>query len=202
TQDAEDAFQATFLVLVRKPKAIGKPASVASWLHGVAYRLAMKARAEAARRRLCERQTVTMPTSEPPDEVMWRDLRPVLHEEVNRLPERYRLPFVLCYLEGKTNQEAAGPLGWPKGTVLSSLSRAREHLRGRLSRRGVALSGGLLAALLPNAAPAAVPAALAESTLKAALLFATGSGAGGGIAAPVLAYAQSMLRATFMARLK
>src|SRR5262249_13567622 len=107
TQDAEDAFQATFLVLARQPQAIGKPASVSSWLHGVAYRLAMKARAEAARRRSCERQLVSRLATESQDEVIWRDLRPVLHQEVNRLPERYRLPFVLCYLEGKTNEEAA-----------------------------------------------------------------------------------------------
>src|SRR5262249_28674343 len=90
TPEAEDAFQATFLVLVRKPRAIGKPASVASWLHGVAYRLAMRARTEAARRRVHERRARTMPTSEPQNEVIWRDLRPVLHEEVERLPERYR----------------------------------------------------------------------------------------------------------------
>src|SRR5262249_51915394 len=104
--DAEDAFQATFLVLVRQPGAIGKPASVASWLHGVAYRIALRARAACARRRFQERQVVPMPARELQDEVVWRDLRPVLHEEVERLPERYRMPFVLCYLEGKTNEEA------------------------------------------------------------------------------------------------
>jgi RNA polymerase sigma factor (sigma-70 family) len=201
--DAEDAFQATFLVLVRKPKTIGKPASVASWLHGVAYRLAMKARGEAARRRACERQAVTMPSCQPQEEVIWRDLRPVLHQEVDRLPDRYRLPFVLCYLEGKTNEEAAHLLGWPKGTVLSSLSRARERLRRRLTRRGLALASGLLAAMpSPTAALADVPAALAENTFQAALLYTTGSGAVGGIGAPVLAYAEGMLHATFVAKVK
>jgi RNA polymerase sigma factor (sigma-70 family) len=201
--DAEDVFQATFLVLVRKPGGIGKPGSVASWLHGVAYRLATKARVEAARRRSSEREVVPMPSDAPQDEVMWRDLRPVLHQEIDRLPERYRLPFVLCYLEGKTNDEAAALLGWPRGTVLSSLSRARERLRKRLSQRGLALTGGLLATLLlENATQAAVPPALAASTLQAALLFATGTGVVGGITAPVLAYAQEMLHATFVARLK
>jgi RNA polymerase sigma factor (sigma-70 family) len=201
--DAEDAFQATFLVLVRKPKAIGKPTSIASWLHGVAYRLAMKARTEAARRRSCERQVVTMPTGEPQDEVIWRDLQPVLHQEVDRLPQRYRLPFVLCYLEGKTNEEAADLLGWPRGTVLSSLSRARERLRQRLTRRGLGLTSGLLAAFFAqNTVQAAVPAPLAESTLQAALLFATGTRSIGGIAAPVLAYAEGMLHASLMAKLK
>jgi RNA polymerase sigma factor (sigma-70 family) len=201
--DAEDAFQATFLVLVRKSRAIGKPASVASWLHGVAYRLATRARADAARRRARERQAVPMPYTQAHDDLIWRDLRPVLHQEVDRLPERYRLPFVLCYLEGKTNEEAADLLGWPKGTVLSSLSRAREHLRRRLTRRGLTLTGGLLAALAAeNAAGAAVPAALAARTLEAALLFAAGPGAFGGIAAPVLTLAEGMLRATLVARLK
>jgi RNA polymerase sigma factor (sigma-70 family) len=202
-QDAEDAFQATFLVLVRKAGAISKPASVASWLHGVAYRLATRLRAETARRRAHERQTVPMSSRELQEEVVWRDLRPLLHEEVARLPERYRLPFVLCHLEGKTNEEAADSLGLPRGTVLSRLSRARERLRGRLTRRGLTLTGAVLAALLAhNAAGAAVPAALAENTLRAALTFAAGSGAAGGIAAPVLAHANGMLRAALMARLK
>jgi RNA polymerase sigma factor (sigma-70 family) len=201
--DAEDAFQATFLVLVRKSRAIGKPASVASWLHGVACRLALRARADAARRRLRERQVVPMPRNDSQDEVDWRDLRPILHEEVDRLPERYRLPFVLCYLEGKTNEEAADLLGWPRGTVLSSLSRARERLRHRLTRRGLTLTGGVLGALAAqNAAQAAVPAALAEGTLKAALLFAAGPAAAGGIAAPVLAYAEGALHAAFVVKLK
>jgi RNA polymerase sigma-70 factor (ECF subfamily) len=169
----------------------------------VACRLAARVRAEAARRRAHERQVVPMPTREPQEEVVWRDLRPLLHEEVARLPERYRLPFVLCYLEGKTNEEAADLLGLPKGTVLSRLSRGRERLRRRLTRRGLTLTGGLLAALLAhNSARAAVPAALAEGTLRAAVAFATGPGAAGGVAAPVLAYAQGMLRAASIARLK
>jgi RNA polymerase sigma factor (sigma-70 family) len=202
-QDAEDAFQATFLVLVRKAGAIGKPASVASWLHGVAYRLATRVRAEAARRRARERQAVPMSSREPQEEVVWRDLRPLLHEEVARLPARYRLPFVLCYLDGKTNEEAADLLGLPRGTVLSRLSRARERLRGRLTRRGLTLTGGVLAALLAqNTAGATVPAALAENTVRAALTFAAGPGAVGSVAAPVAAYANGMLRAAFMARLR
>jgi RNA polymerase sigma factor (sigma-70 family) len=201
THDAEDAFQATFLVLVRKPNAIGKPGAVASWLHGVAYRLATRARVEAARRRVRERQVATMPKIDPQEELIWRDLRPVLHQEVDRLPERYRLPFVLCYLEGKTNEEAADLLGWPKGTVLSSLSRARERLRARLTRRGLVVSGGLLAAVLSQrAAEAAVPAALAESTLRAALSFAAGATAMGGT--PALVYAERMLQAIFLGKLK
>jgi RNA polymerase sigma factor (sigma-70 family) len=201
--DAEDTFQATFLVLVRKPKTIAKPASLASWLHGVAYRLAMKARAEAARRHARERLVVAMPHGDLHEEAIWRDLRPILHQEIDRLPEKYRLPFVLCYLEGKTNAEAAALLGRPKGTILSSLARARERLRSRLTRRGVALTSGMLVALVSqHAARAAVSATLAESTLRAALLFASGSGAVGGIATPLLAAAQGLLREAFVAKLK
>jgi RNA polymerase sigma factor (sigma-70 family) len=202
-QDAEDAFQATFLVLVRKARAIGKPASVASWLHGVALRLAMRVRAQAARRHAGERRAVPMPSGKADEEVVWRDLRPVLHEEVARLPERYRLPFVLCYLEGKTNEEVADFLGLPKGTVLSRLSRARARLRERLTRRGLALTSGLFAGLLAqNAASGAVPIALAEGTLRAALAFTSGSTAMGSIAASVLAHANGMLRAALMAKLR
>jgi RNA polymerase sigma factor (sigma-70 family) len=201
--DAEDAFQATFLVLARKPRTIRKPASLASWLHGVAYRLATKARVQAARRRMHERQVATMPNAEPQEEVIWRDLGPILHEEVEQLPQRYRLPFVLCHLEGRTNQEAADLLGWPKGTVVSSLYRARERLRARLSRRGLGLASGVSAAFFANnAAQAVVPAALAESTLKAAVLFATGAGLVGGIASPIVASAEGFLRALVMAKLK
>jgi RNA polymerase sigma factor (sigma-70 family) len=202
--EAEDAFQATFLVLVRKARSIGKPESVASWLHGVAYRLAAKARADLARRRSHERQAPRMPNPEPDDEVLWRDLRPVLHEEVRRLPERYRAPFVLCYLEGKTNEEAARLLGWPKGTVLSSLARARERLRGRLTRRGLTLSTGVLATVLAqHAAPAAVSPTLLEATARAALLLLAGpAAAASGIAAPVLVSVEGMAKALFLARLK
>jgi RNA polymerase sigma factor (sigma-70 family) len=201
--DAEDVFQATFLVLAHKPKAIRKLDSVASWLHGVAYRLAMKARSEAARRHSRERQAAIMPSAEPKDEVLWRELQPILHQEVDRLPERYRLPFVLCHLEGKTNEEAATLLGWPKGTVLSSLSRARQCLRRRLTRRGLAITSGLLATTsFGTPAPAAVPAALAENTLKAAVLFANGSATVGVISAPVLTLAEGLLHATLVARLK
>jgi RNA polymerase sigma factor (sigma-70 family) len=203
-QDAEDAFQATFLVLARKAGAIARPERLANWLYGVAYRTALKARSEAARREARERQVAAMPAAEPPDELAWRDLGPVLGEEVHRLPERYRAPFVLCYLEGKTNEEAARQLGCPKGTVLSRLSWARQRLRSRLTRRGLAPSAGLLAAILSErAAPAAVPVGVAERTLKAAVLTAAAKTAAAGVVSTrVAALTEGVLRAMFLNQLK
>jgi RNA polymerase sigma factor (sigma-70 family) len=174
-QDAEDAFQATFLVLARKAASIRKQQSLPAWLHRVAVNIARTARSTAARRRLCERQAVAMSDSSfveatpPPD-----DWQPLLHEEVNRLPEKYRLPVVLCYLEGRSHPEAAARLGWPVGTVKGRLARARDLLRSRLTRRGLALSGGVAALLPQTAVRAAVSDTLAETTLKAALLLAAG----------------------------
>src|SRR5262249_54450920 len=156
---AEDAFQATFLVLVRKAAALGVPESVANWLHGVAHRTALKARVEAAKRRAREREAAAMPTTSASDHAHWRNLRPVLDEEIQRHPARYRAPFVLCHLEGKANEDAARQLGCPKGTILSRLSRARERLRARLTKRGVALSTAALAALVTEKATSATVSA-------------------------------------------
>jgi RNA polymerase sigma factor (sigma-70 family) len=170
SSDAEDTFQATFLMLARKADRIGNPGSTASWLHGVAFRLASKVRVAAARRQRREKKAATMPAYEPSDDSLWRDLQPVLDQEICRLPERYRQPFVLCYLEGKTNEEAAALLGWPRGTVHSSLARARERLRRRLNQRGITVATGLLPAVLAGkAGPAAVPTVLAAATLESCL---------------------------------
>jgi RNA polymerase sigma factor (sigma-70 family) len=167
--DAEDAFQATFLVLARGARSVTKRDSLASWLHGVAYRTALKARAGLAKRRGQERQVPAVTAEEPTPAVVWADLRPVLDEEVRRLPEKYRAPFILCYLEGKTNEEAARLVGCPKGTVLSRLATARQRLRARLTRRGIALSAGLLAAALSEGVASAVmPPLLIAPTVKAA----------------------------------
>jgi RNA polymerase sigma factor (sigma-70 family) len=146
--DAEDAFQATFLVLARQAQSIRKLESVGSWLYGVAYRISLRARSDAARRRALEEQARTMPEQDPFVEAAWRELRPVLDEEVDRLPAKYRAPIILCYLEGKTNTEAARELGWTKGTVSGRLARARELLRTRLARRGVTVAPALLLLLL------------------------------------------------------
>jgi RNA polymerase sigma factor (sigma-70 family) len=201
--DAEDAFQATFLVLAQKAGAIAKQESVGSWLHGVAYRVAVRARGADARRRAAERRCLPPLPLDSLQEVIWRDLGLILDEEVLRLPARSRAPFVLCYLEGKTNEEAARLLGCPKGTVLSRLARARRLLRARLARRGLVLSAGLFAPMLSlKAAPAAMPAALVGTTARAAALGAAGAATAGVLSAPVAALTEGVLQAMFLAKLR
>ena len=174
--DAEDALQATFLVLVRKATSISRPNLLANWLYGVARRTALAAKTRAAKRHMKETEVVDSATADPSSAAVWADLRPVLDEEVSRLPARYRVPFVLCYLEGRTNEEAAQLIGCPKGTVLSRLSWARERLRKRLTRRGLAPTAALLAAALSSSAVrAVVPPALVRTTVEAALAFAAGT---------------------------
>src|SRR5262249_15558936 len=137
--------------------------------------------------------------ADPSAELTWRDLRPVLDEELARLPAKYRLPVLLCYLEGRTNEEAARQLGWTKGTVSGRLARARSLLRARLERRGLAPGAALLGtALAGEAATAAVPAALARATVAASLRFAAGSTAAALPGAAALA--QGMLRTTVAAK--
>jgi RNA polymerase sigma factor (sigma-70 family) len=200
--EAEDAFQATFLVLVHKAGSIGRPESLGPWLHGVATRTAARAR-QAARRRAREREATAMPGGDPAVELVWRDLRGVLDEELGRLAQKYRAPLVLVYLEGKTTEEAARQLGCPKGTVLSRLARGRDRLRGRLVRRGVTLSVWTLAwVLAQKAAPAGVPAAVAEGTIRAAVLTAAGQAAAGAIPATVAALTKGVLRSMFLRKLR
>jgi RNA polymerase sigma factor (sigma-70 family) len=200
---AEDAFQATFLVLARKAASIRKRQLVASWLFGVAYRIAGKARAAMARRRAREQEWCPRPRVDPTADLVWRELRPVLDEEVSRLPDKYRQPVVLCYLENKSNVEAARQLGWSKGTVSGRLARARALLRARLTRRGLALSGGVFAAALAQKATAAVPPALGLSTVKAAALVAAGSAApAAAVSASVTALAQGAVQAMLMTKIK
>ncbi len=161
--DAEDVFQAAFLVLVRKGPAVRQLRSVANWLYGVARRTALEARRSAARRRAQEAGVMRRATTEP---VACDDLREILDEELARLPDKFRAPLVLCDLEGRTRKEAARQLGWPDGTVASRLAAARKLLAGRLARRGLALSGGVLVA--DEFASGAVPAALVNTTVRVA----------------------------------
>jgi RNA polymerase sigma factor (sigma-70 family) len=198
---AEDAFQATFLVLVRKAGSIARPEQLGNWLYGVAYRTAARARGAAARRRAHERRAAERTAGPAAPEPEWPDLRAVLDEELARLTQRYRAPLVLCYLEGKTTEEAARELGCPRGTVLSRLARGREQLRRRLVRRGLAPSAGLPAALLAGTAGAAVPAPQAETTRKAALAAAAGN-ATGAVSPRVAALTEGVLRAMFLTKLK
>ncbi len=164
---AEDAFQATFLVLVRQAQTVSKKASIRSWLYGVALRVAVRARRREQLRRRRERET---PVRSNHDETVASDVRPILDEEIQRLPEKYRLPIVLCYLEGRTNDEAAQLLNCPRGTVATRLARGRERLRSRLLRRGIALSAATItAALSDNALSAALSPLLLAQTAKSAL---------------------------------
>lgn len=170
-QDAEDAFQATFLLLARKAASLRPQRSLGGWLHQVAYHLALRARENAARRQRTENEVRTMMPSEEPDrEVCRRELRSLLDEELGRLPAKYREPLILCYLEGKTNEQAARQLGWPIGSMSRRLTRGRELLRRRLLHRGVTMPVGMLAAaLIEESATAAVPPLLLASTARMAL---------------------------------
>src|SRR5262249_43068084 len=138
-QDAEDAFQAAFLVLAKKAATIRKGESVAGWLYGVAWRCAARLRRDLAQRQQRERAAAPSAAGEPPDP-SWREVQEVLHEELARLPEKYRAPLVLCFLEGRTQCEAARQLGWGEQVLRGRVDRGREHLRQRLARRGITLS--------------------------------------------------------------
>jgi RNA polymerase sigma factor (sigma-70 family) len=179
--DADDAFQATFLLLARKAGSLRQPDLLGAWLHGVACRTASKARTLANRRR--QRQRPLADRGVPPcDDLLWRDLRPVLDDAIGALPAKYRVPFVLCYLEGLTNAEAAARLGCPPGTVATRLARARQRLRVRLAARGLGPASVLLAAIEGSeAARAAVPAALAGAAVRAAMGTAPGVSAGAAV---------------------
>jgi RNA polymerase sigma factor (sigma-70 family) len=202
--DAEDAFQATFLVLARKAASILPREMVANWLYGVAHQTALKARATAARRRGRERQVERMPEPSVAEQDRWDELVPLLDQELSRLPDKYRAVLVLCDLEGKTRKEVARQLGLPEGTVASRLARARATLAKRLARRGVVLSGGALAAVLSqNVASAGAPTSVVSSTIKAASLFAAGQvAAPGAISARVAALTEGVLKTMLLTKLK
>jgi RNA polymerase sigma-70 factor (ECF subfamily) len=200
-QDAEDAFQAAFLVLARKAASVWPRDQLASWLYGVAYKTALKARVAAARRRTRERQIHPMPQPRARHEPS-HQLGPVLDRELSRLPEKYRIPVVLCELEGKTYKEAARQLGLSEGAVSVRLVRARAKLAERLSRQGLGVAAASLTAVLASDAAASVPAPLVSSTVRGAALFAAGRAAGDTIPAAVTLLAEGVLSALRLANFK
>jgi RNA polymerase sigma factor (sigma-70 family) len=202
--DAEDAIQATFLVLARKAATVKPPDAVGAWLYGVAYRTARKARAMTAKRRRKEQEFRESRLNVKIPEDSWEELWPILDEELSRLPEKYQSAIVLCDLEGKTKKEAAGQLGCPAGTLSNWLARGRGMLARRLARRGVTLSAGLLAGVLSrNAASASLRAGLAVSTGKAAMLFTAGQTAGSvAVSAKAAALTEGVLKAMLLTKLK
>ncbi|HZY83733.1 MAG TPA: sigma-70 family RNA polymerase sigma factor [Gemmataceae bacterium] len=202
--DVEDAFQATFLVLLRKAKSVSRGEALGGWLYRVAYRVALRARAAARRRAERERPGPEAAAVPAPPAPAWDDLRPVLDEEVSRLPAKEQSAFVLCHLQGKTHAEAGRELGCPAGTVSWRVARAKARLRGRLARRGLALSAAALAGVVSaNATAAPVPAALVSTALRAALL---GGGAraaaAGAVSAPAAALTEGVLQAMLLTKVK
>ena len=199
---AEDAFQATFLVLALKARSVRNRESLGAWLHGVSVRVARRARVTDRRRR-------QVPL---PDDGLARsdnnvselaELRLILDEELGRLPEKYRRPVVLCYLEGQTQEEAVRVLGWSKGTVSGRLARAKELLRGRLARRGLSCTGALVGAcLVPATTSAAVPSALLLPTVRAATAARLTGLQASITSAQVKALARGILEAMFVGRIK
>jgi RNA polymerase sigma factor (sigma-70 family) len=202
--DAEDAFQATFLLLARKAGTIRGNGLLGPWLYRVAHRVAVRASLGSARRRGRERpdaeaaSEAPAPDGSPAD----RDLPLAIHEELARLPEKYRVPVTLCYLEGLTHEEAAARLRWPVGTVKGRLSRARNRLRDRLAVRGLAAPVGLLAASLARDARAAMPPSLVDSTVQAATSVAAGKAATGLVSAAAVSLAEGVANAMFLKKIK
>jgi RNA polymerase sigma factor (sigma-70 family) len=204
--DAEDAFQATFLVLARKAWSVRKQESLGAWLYRVAYRIALQTRSQMLRRAAHEARggdLRDLPQQAPLQGAQTVDeWRPLLLEEVNRLPAKYRTPIILCYLEGKTLADAAHQLGWPRGTVSGRLARARDMLRSRLLLRGLPLTAvALIEALSPGDALAMAP--LLRRTLQSAVLFACGKATTAAtLSGPSALLAEGMLRTMFMTKLK
>ncbi|HEY7428376.1 MAG TPA: sigma-70 family RNA polymerase sigma factor, partial [Gemmataceae bacterium] len=196
--DAEDTFQATFLVLARQASSVRKRASLGGFLHEVAYHIALRARQNAVRRRTWERQIRDMTPSDPVAESARRELRPLLDEELRHLPEKYREPLILCYLEGKTNEETARHLGWPLGSLSRRLARGRELLRRRLLRRGVTLSAALLTTALVEEAATAVPPVLIATAVRMAVC----GGIAEGVSASVTALVQGRVQEMFLTKLR
>ncbi len=202
--DAEDAFQATFLVLVRKAATIRQKELVANWLYGVARQTAIRAKVAAFKRAMRERQVTQMLERESVQPKFQVDLELLLDQELNRLPQKYRVLIILRDLEGRTHKELAQQLGRPEGTVAGQLARARAMLAKRLSRRGLVVSGSTLGATLSaQVGPASTPAKVVSSTIQAATLFAAGQAAAPNmISAKVVALTEGVIKAMLLTKLK
>lgn len=202
TDDTEDAFQAVFLVLVKKGHSLRGRPTIGNWLYGVAYHTALKARATAVQQRSKERQAPVKPCVQPVEEDPWDELRPLLDQELNRLPDKLREVVVLCDVLGKSRKEAAQQLGIVEGTLSSRLATARRKLSERLKRHGATLSGGALAVCLGQEATAAgVPPHLVACTVTAASALATGAAVTGGIVSPsVASLVEGVFNTMFMTR--
>jgi RNA polymerase sigma factor (sigma-70 family) len=201
--EAEDAFQATFLVLARKAASVIRRDKVANWLYGVACRTAQQARGRTARRRAREERVGMSPQDKPSDGEHGDELRGILDEELARLPARYRAPIVLCELEGLSRHEAARRLGVPEGTISSRLARAKNQLRDRLARRGLGVPMvALSAALVREASAASLSDALIESTAQAAMCVAAGSTTSVAVAASVVSLTEGVLKTMLLTKLK
>jgi len=203
-QDAEDAFQATFLVLVRKAASVISRDAVGGWLHGVAYNTALRAKAASVKLAWKERQVELMPEREAVQQDQLEELQLLLDKELSRLPAKYRLAVALCDLEGRSRKETARHLKIPEGTLSSRLTTARRLLVKRLARHGARVTGAVLAAVLArNVASASVPATIASSTINAASLLATGQTAGAGvIPVKVAALTEGVLRTMLLNKLR
>jgi RNA polymerase sigma factor (sigma-70 family) len=201
--DAEDVFQATFLILVQKAATLPDPEMVGNWLYGVAHQTAVRMRALAARRAGRERQVAVLPEPTSALPHVSNDLEPVLDEALARLPQKYRVLLVLCHLEGKTLKEVARHLAIPLGTVASRLATARALLAKRLSRFGVVVSGVVSGAVVSSpAASAGVPAAVASATIKTATLVAVAQRLEGAVSPPVAALVTGVTKAMFTSKIK
>ncbi len=204
SHDAEDALQAAFLVLVRRTRSIRRKESVGSWLFGVAEHIALKTRARDAARRNRERETGILRSARPADDISKQELYTALDEAIGSLPEKYRAPIILCYLEGRSMDQAARELNCPKTSLARLLEKGREMLRGKLERRGFTLAAlALTTALTEMAAAAPLPVSLTIKTVKAATLVATSKVvAGGYISAHVLALADGAIKGVFVMKAK
>jgi RNA polymerase sigma factor (sigma-70 family) len=201
--DAEDAFQAVFFIMAQRARSLRQPQALGCWLHEVAVRTSLRARSRALTRRQHEGRVENMAQQDFLETIVWRDLQPVLDEEVQRLPRLYRAAFVLCYLDGKTYEQAATQLGCRTGTISRRLARSRELLQKRLTQRGLTLPAGLLAAVLAQyVLPGPVSAALLSSTVSAALTGIASAAAGSGLTAQAAALVEEGSKAMVLSKSK